>query len=317
MVATTPIAHVDAMDPAEFNRRYAEPAVPVVLRGATASWPALRSWSPAWLAARFGDRQVSVTFGNPLANHRETMTLGDYLGALSQTPDGGQPPYLRLQSLSASFPELRDDFTVPPYCPPGRNVAVHLWIGPAGTIQPFHKDNLNPLAAVHNLLVQVQGRKLVSLVSADQDEKMYRYPAAEGRSNYSQLDYLQPDLERFPLFGTATVAETVIEPGEMIFIPADTWHHVQSLEPSVSLSFWWYRTAVADLIARLALPESGSASPGQPAASIDSEDVANFGGIWALALAARTLPAERRPSLVDACAAPVAQALRTALDKLD
>lgn len=303
------------MSPAEFDRHHAEPAVPVVLRGATAGWPALWTWSHEWLAARFADREVSVTFGNPLANHRETVTLGDYLQSLASSPDGDLPPYLRLQSLAASFPELREDFTVPPYCPAGRNVAVHLWIGPAGTIQPFHKDNLNPMAAVHNLLVQVQGRKLVSLVSADQDEKMYRYPADEGRSNYSQIDYLRPDLERFPLFGKVKVAETVLEPGEMIFIPADTWHHVQSLEPSISLSFWWYRTAVADLIARLASAESGSTNSAAPL--VDVEEVGNFGGIWALAIAARTLPVERRPLLVAACAPPVAQALRTALDQLD
>jgi hypothetical protein len=112
----------------------------------------------------------------------------------------------------------------------------------------------------------------------------------------------------------------VVEPGEMIFIPADTWHHVRSLELSISLSFWWYRTAVADVVASLAAPAHDSArrpGPVRPGPLIDIPDVDEFGGIWALALATRTLPVVRRPFVLGVCSEPVAVALRAALDHLE
>ncbi len=314
----TAIPHVDAMDPAEFAQRYVAQCVPVVLSGATGRWPALTKWSHSWFKEAFGDRLVSVSFDGPLSGNREVMALGDYLHDIAR-PAGNIQPYLRLERLPGVFPELHEDFTTPPYCPPGRTVTVHLWIGPEKTVQPFHKDNRNPLSPVHNLLVQVWGRKLVSLVSADQDEKMYRHPTGSAHPNYSQVDYLRPDLERFPLFGEARIAETVVEPGEMVFIPAGTWHHVQSLQPSISLSFWWYQTAIADVVATLASLADDSATHPSPLGSgplIDVQDVDEFGGIWALALATRTLPAERRRLLVDACTEPVAVALRAAQDRL-
>lgn len=322
---TKPISHIDALGPEDFTSRYADLSIPVVLSGVAERWPALGKWSHSWFAEKFRTRAVRVTFGGPLGGHQETMTLGEYLDGIARLPEGSPlsgsaQPYLRLEPLPGVLPELQEDFTVPSYCPPGRSIAVHIWIGPRGTVQPFHRDNQNPFAAVHNLLVQVQGRMLVRLVSADQDQRMYRYPADSAHANYSQVDPLCPDLDRFPLFREAEIAEAVVRPGEAIFIPAGTWHHVQSLEPSISLSFWWYRTVIADVVAALTSLADDSArhlGSAKPKSLIDVQDVDEFGGIWALALAARTLPAGRYPLLAGACTEPVALALREALDRLN
>ena len=37
----------------------------------------------------------------------------------------------------------------------------------------------------------------------------------------------------------ATLLSAVVGPGEVLFIPKGWWHHVRSLTPSISLSFWW------------------------------------------------------------------------------
>lgn len=308
---TTSITRVEAMDPAEFGERFVELSVPVVLTGATAAWPAVGKWSHSWFERRFGDRVVQVSSGSASDAGRDTMALRDYLSGIAGV-SGSDLPYLRLHRLPGAFPELSEDFVVPTYCPPTRNTVVHLWIGPKGTVQHFHKDNQNPLSPVHNLFVQIWGRKVVSLVSADQDEKMYRHPAGSARANYSQVDYERPDLARFPLFREARIAQTVVGPGEMLFIPANTWHHVRSLEPSVSLNFWWYRTTIADVVATLAA-DGDVATRRSP---IDVADVDEFGGIWPFALAARTLPVARRARLADSCTDPVARALVAALDRL-
>jgi lysine-specific demethylase 8 len=48
-----------------------------------------------------------------------------------------------------------------------------------------------------------------------------------------------PDFQLFPLFARAKYAETVLGPGDMLFIPKGTWHHVRSLTTSFSINFWW------------------------------------------------------------------------------
>ena len=71
------------------------------------------------------------------------------------------------------------------------------------------------------------------------------YPRAAGGSgtdaqgNVSAVDVEQPDLQRFPKFANARCAEVVVGPGEGLFIPAGCWHHVRSLTPAFSVSFWF------------------------------------------------------------------------------
>lgn len=287
-----PINRLDHPDPAVIAERYVDRCNPVIIRGATDLWPAMREWTQEWFRDRFSDRLVEVTVGPCLDHQLQPMTLRDLL---TSEPGGGPQHYLRQYQLPGSLPELLHDFVMPIYIPHARQTIINLWLGPARTVQPFHKDNKNPLAPVHNFLVQIQGRKLVSLVSADQEAVMYRRPAGTPDANYSQVDYLDPNFEQFPRFREATIREAVVEPGEMILIPAGTWHHVLSLEASISLSFWWYQTRVADLVA--------SVAGGRELAQTDritDDDLAEFGGYAALAFALSTLPPDRRAMVSEA-----------------
>ena len=53
---------------------------------------------------------------------------------------------------------------------------------------------------------------------------------------YSDVDAANPDLDAHPLFANTTVYDFVVEPGEILFIPMGWWHHLESLEPTVSLT---------------------------------------------------------------------------------
>ena len=44
---------------------------------------------------------------------------------------------------------------------------------------------------------------------------------------------------KYPLFLDAPYFETILEPGECLFIPRSWWHYVRSLSVSFSVSFWW------------------------------------------------------------------------------
>ena len=47
------------------------------------------------------------------------------------------------------------------------------------------------------------------------------------------------DPEMYPKFGTADAREAVVNAGEMLYIPSYWWHHISSLEETVSLTFWF------------------------------------------------------------------------------
>jgi ribosomal protein L16 Arg81 hydroxylase len=51
------------------------------------------------------------------------------------------------------------------------------------------------------------------------------------------LNPAEPDLEKFPEYTGAHPFEVVLHPGEVLFIPANWYHYVVSLDPSISLTF--------------------------------------------------------------------------------
>ncbi|MFL9458793.1 cupin-like domain-containing protein [Tolypothrix bouteillei VB521301_2] len=56
----------------------------------------------------------------------------------------------------------------------------------------------------------------------------------------SYLNIDKPDFDKFPKFKKAKYMECLLEPGEMLFIPAFWWHHVYSLDRvNIAVNFWW------------------------------------------------------------------------------
>jgi lysine-specific demethylase 8 len=51
------------------------------------------------------------------------------------------------------------------------------------------------------------------------------------------VEHTDPDAH--PLFLQAKYTETILAPGDMLFIPKSHWHYVRSLSTSVSINFWF------------------------------------------------------------------------------
>lgn len=59
----------------------------------------------------------------------------------------------------------------------------------------------------------------------------------------SPVDILRPDLDRFPHFARARRLHCVLEPGDVLFMPAFWWHEVQSKpdpmeKRNLAINFW-------------------------------------------------------------------------------
>ena len=63
--------------------------------------------------------------------------------------------------------------------------------------------------------------------------------STRSQGNISLVDVEAPDMEKFPLFSQACFTETVLMPGDALYIFAKCWHFVRSLTTKTSVNFWF------------------------------------------------------------------------------
>lgn len=222
----------------EFLAHYVRGCRPVVLTDIAEDWPALRRWSPADLAARFGHLDVDVQVGRNTDSLfeqnkeqlRQRMKVSQFVD-LVLSGGATNDHYLTANDEMLRRPEflplLQDIGRMPPVCDAALlHTAASFWFGPAGTRTPLHHDTL---MLFHT---QVVGRKRWRFVSPLQTPLLYNRMGV-----YSPIDLDAPDHARYPRLREAVVLETVLEPGDTLFLPLGWWHQVTSLEMSMSFSY--------------------------------------------------------------------------------
>jgi hypothetical protein len=109
-------------------------------------------------------------------------------------------------------------------------IQANLWIGRAGITTHTHYD------AMYNFFYQIQGKKQFTLLPPS--SSLYLYPCLHPHYGHSQVDIKAPDIGKFPLFNRTGEIITVVNPGELLLVPPFWFHHVETLEESVSLNVW-------------------------------------------------------------------------------
>jgi lysine-specific demethylase 8 len=209
---------------------------PCVLRGAARDWPAMK-WTPAHLRERFADVTVPVAAleegrlvtGEHGLRMRE-MRMGEFSSGYLMAPLGRIPR------------ALRDEVIEPEVCRGAGWRSSKLWWSPRGAVSPLHFD------LAHNLHAQLHGQKRFLLFSPRDSRALYRCSLASPTPNFSAVDPEAPDLVRHPRFRLARPIECTLSPGDILFIPSRHWHHVRSESESISVNFWWARSALGLLV---------------------------------------------------------------------
>lgn len=216
--------------PADFDRRFRAPRLPLIVSGAASAWPAAR-WTPQTLKARYGEVETTATVQLPEAGvvylqtekaHRRTLKVREFVDLM----DSGACCYIDQADL-ARFPGLADDCPAEALLPAGRRL-VNLWVG-ARTRSGLHYDPMD------NFLVQVYGAKRAILAAPGARRAVYPFPDNVAKS---RIDPEAPDERRFPRVREATFLEGSLEPGDMLYIPRGWWHHLRAHSRSISLNFW-------------------------------------------------------------------------------
>jgi hypothetical protein len=142
--------------------------------------------------------------------------------------------YLSQFPLDAIPVTLGFDAATRSYIPDGSSlVSKNLWFGPSGTISPLHFDRS------HNLLHQHWGRKHVVMVDPSHSHQLEPGSKNSVSPHVSSVDLVTSgfniDLSRL----NAPCLETILEPGDVLFVPAFWWHHVISIDVAISINYWW------------------------------------------------------------------------------
>lgn len=226
---------IERIAPDAFYRDFYALNRPAKLTGLVDHWPAMTLWSLDHFAAMAGERIVEAQVQRESAAdyelakdaHRRGVRFADYVEWL-RVDEPSNDVYLTAYNSGTNAVALA------PLWKDIGDIAIlerrsdsdgFLWLGPRGTLTPWHHDLTN------NLLVQVLGEKLVRMSP----------PWAWARMRNSTHCFSDWDNEPLPAGpgdgDRPPTIECVIGPGEAIFLPVGWWHQVEALSLSASVSF--------------------------------------------------------------------------------
>ncbi len=247
---------VTGIDREAFDRDLRPAGEPVLFKQLVGDWPlvnAARGGDGAlfdFSSARATSIPISVAIGRPeirgrfhyeddgksLNFERIDSTLPRLLGMLAEEAQCDQPRAVAGQGLAVHrcLKGFAKDHHLP-LLP--ASVLPRMWIGNAACVAT-HNDELENLACV------AAGRRRFTLFPPEAVGDLYMGPfeLTPGGTPISMVHVTEPDLGRYPRFAhalqQAQVAE--MEPGDVLYIPYQWFHHVEALDPvNILVNYWW------------------------------------------------------------------------------
>ncbi|XP_035461571.2 hypoxia-inducible factor 1-alpha inhibitor isoform X2 [Scophthalmus maximus] len=237
---------------------------PVVLTDTNLVYPALK-WDTAYLQENIGNGDFSVYIAEnhkflyydekKMANfedfvpksRRLEMKFSEFVDKMRETEEmGGEERVYLQQTLNDTVgKKIVVDFLGFNWNWINKQQAKRNWgqltsnlllIGMEGNVTPAHYDEQQ------NFFAQIKGHKRCILFPPDQFECLYPYPVHHPCDRQSQVDFDNPDYERFPNFRNVVGYEAVVGPGDVLYIPMYWWHHIESLLDggvTITVNFWY------------------------------------------------------------------------------
>jgi hypothetical protein len=221
----------------EFLCSYYSTNRPVIITGMMDDWPAMKKWNLDYFKERFGDRVIEVQMGRDAGGNYEIerekylskITFSEFI-EMVRAATGTNDFYLTANNNSSTkqvLPELWDDIIqIPEYLDGRDRMGGFFWMGPPGTITPFHHDLTN------NFMAQVIGRKRVKIAPSWDNPLLQNHYHV-----FSRVDGRVAPPTPSPAFEEPQIIECILGPGEILFLPIGCMHFVEGVDITVTVSF--------------------------------------------------------------------------------
>jgi hypothetical protein len=224
---------VENISKEDFVRQYKKPARPVVIEKLTEAWPAREKWTVEYLKQVAGDNIVPLYDSKPSRDSKHqhapeaSMPFREYLDLLQK---GENDLRMFFYNILAEAPELTRDFEFPDLGLPLFRKLPVLFMGGRGAKVQMHFD----IDHADILLCHFGGKKRVLLFPPEQTPYLYKVPFSF--SSLFDVDYANPDYEKYPALKYASGEIAELNHGDILYIPPGYWHFIVYEDIGFSMS---------------------------------------------------------------------------------
>lgn len=217
----------------EFIQNYFKPQKPVVIERFIEDWPAYSKWNLEYMKQVAGEKEVPLYDDRPV-KHDEgfnephaRMKMSDYVDLLKSGPTRYR---IFLWNVLKEVPELQKDFTYPDFGLKLMKGLPMLFFGGEDSYTFMHYDI--DLANIFHF--HFEGKKQCILFS--QEETKYLYKVPHSLITREDIDFDNPDLDKWPALQHARGHIADLEHGNVLYIPEGYWHYMKYVTPGFSMS---------------------------------------------------------------------------------
>ncbi len=196
-------------------------------------WPAFTKWNLDYIKSVAGEKEVPLYDDRPV-KHDEgfnephaKMRMADYVDLLQKGPTKFR---IFLWNVLKEVPVLQKDFSYPDFGLRLMKGLPMLFFGGTDSHTFMHYDI--DLANIFHF--HFEGIKECILFPQSETKHLYKIP--HSLIVREDIDFSNPDLEKWPALKQAKGFKTTLEHGNVIYIPEGYWHHMKYKTPGFSMS---------------------------------------------------------------------------------
>lgn len=235
------LKHISKRD---FLENYVKPQKPVVIERLVGDWPAIKKWNLDYIQAIAGEKNVPLYDDRPISaefkfNQAHTeMKMAEYIELLKSGPTNYR---IFLYHLLKEVPQLQQDFWFPKLGLRFIKKLPTLFFGGENSKVFMHYD----IDFANILHFHFHGKKRCILYPPSETKFLYKVPHA--LISREDIDFSNPDLEKFPALKKAKGYVTELNHGECLYMPEGYWHQMTYLTPGFSMSLRAFPRSVTNV----------------------------------------------------------------------
>jgi len=227
------IPRVKTLTKEEFITNYFKPQKPVVIEQCIDHWPAYTKWNFDYMKTIAGDKIVPLYDDRPVDykdgfnEAHAKMKMSVYIDLLKSEPTKYR---IFLWNILKEVPQLQNDFEFPDFGLKLMKGLPMLFFGGRDSYTFMHYDI--DLANIFHF--HFEGKKQVILF--DQNQNNYLYKVPHSLITREDIDFSNPDFEKWPALKRASGYITELNHGEVLYMPEGYWHYMKYVTPGFSMS---------------------------------------------------------------------------------